>query len=1470
MFKKLTILALLLLIIAKLSYAQTYPVTASTQIIPPYSTYLADYVAPGTNRLALNIFLGDVNRPELRVKLKLSIIGQGIRIETKPGYLPPALILQGGVPERLIASDLAEYFRPENLNFQGITRQQFQRTGQLPEGLYQFCFEVLEYNRSVKISNSACAIAWLILNDPPVVNIPRNGEKLRPQDPQYVTFQWTPRHTGSPNSAFATEYEFSMVEIWPDSRNPNDAILTSPPIYQTTTQSTTLIYGPAETPLVPGRHYAFRVRAKSISGIDELDLFKNQGYSQTYSFIYGDACTLPNNISAEVINSVKFKVKWQSNFNHTNFTVRYREANANSQWYQEESFFDDKEIRGLKEATKYEYQVMAGCGPFTSEFSPIAYATTDSPPEIEYSCGLPPEEFNIGNTQPLPTLNNGDIIYAGDFDIRVTEATGSAGTFAGKGTVKVPYLDNLIVSVNFSGISINTDYRMTSGSMNVEGIGVDVLPDNVTDFIDKLDETLASVDDILSDVSNGLDLSDKILDAVGDLANEILDNGPFSDSTELAIQDFTPAQYLAEAKKKVTEAVEEAINGGLSNVAENKKVAKKVAQALALTKRANKLKDIYANSDTIKVQAVEFYANASGTSDGKYGFDISKYPQHRLHYNIMVLPDNTTVPVPWAASNAGEQAQIKAKWLPNSGVPADSIIFKSGADGETLSAGRSGNEWTVMLPQIYKGQSLVVNAVNSASNNIVGKLNAFGYETLPRKVHIVPVGTSRANFTKEELTSYLNEVYAQALATWDVTLEAAIQVPDFSGTLQDDKQALLSTYSDGMRAIIKGYKASATIIDNEFYLFLVDKSQTGKSGYMPRKHQFGFIYMGESGDTKRTIAHELGHGAFRLQHTWEEYPGIAQGTSNNLMDYGTGTQLRKYQWDLIHNPPIVIGLVEDLDEGAYTWGFFGKKYAHLFNHIYENNKASNLKYLNKIGEATNEDKISLLYSEDESRGWDDDIKSFIDSWDIGTYSGNEIANSILNKIKNAGNNEKIETINLNKNRIYIGKYGIDNRDYPMAIYAFKESLSNLSKIVVDNAEKLTNTENIKSIYCDETYTKYLIIAFYENEEEPSLIIQIEKFIGDDTKEKWLKYLGILSLPIKIDYNLKLYDGDNEVSESNIFMINSLPEMPDIRASVESQEEKLKLRLKIEYFADKIYNGQQLQVREDVTWYPDDGWKDVSSGEIWDIDFGTTFRGGTGYLIFKKDANAIDTLIFYIRGTNPSEQEVHNYTNTLLNSDGWYVPKMIRQESNFRQFNTGTASSTNNSAGMPNWGPPYGWGMKQLDNIGSPYGYLTSFNNRFGPYPDELWSWQANVRKGIEFFNGDKLRVANSRWNNALDRLEAWEAANPDFEQNTYSMVIIDSPNVTEENTTVTEIVAGNATNSETFVANENPAEGQRSIRDAFACKYYNGGADYFNIIIPVSTNNTGENPPDLPYWEIDKNGSTGRDYVDDISGRAGW
>jgi len=386
-------------------------VQVTTQLARPYSLYLSDYTAPGSERITVNIFLTDVSRTDLNIRLRLRIEGQGIKIETKPEFVPPLLTVHGGAPLQLISSDLVDYFEPRNLNFSGISQREYEQKGSLPEGLYQFCFEVYEYNRNVKISNSSCSSAWLILNDPPLVNLPGDGEKIRIQSPQQVIFQWTPRHMGSPNAAFTTEYDFKLVEVWPSTRNPNDAILTSPPIYQTTTTSTTVIYGPAETALEPGRRYAFQIKAHSIAGTSELNLFKNNGLSQVSSFVFGDACIPPVNIMADATGATRFTAKWDEGLGQTAYNLRYRLAQG-GEWYTTNTINPDIEINSLQPNTRYEYQVSATCGILESVFSPVASITTKSNPPIVYSCGVPLSPFNLDPAQLLDVLKLCQIIQA--------------------------------------------------------------------------------------------------------------------------------------------------------------------------------------------------------------------------------------------------------------------------------------------------------------------------------------------------------------------------------------------------------------------------------------------------------------------------------------------------------------------------------------------------------------------------------------------------------------------------------------------------------------------------------------------------------------------------------------------------------------------------------------------------------------------------------------------------------------------------------------------------------------------------------------------------------------------------------------------------------------------------------------------------------------------------------------------------
>jgi hypothetical protein len=92
----------------------------------------------------------------------------------------------------------------------------------------------------------------------------------------------------------------------------------------------------------------------------------------------------------------------------------------------------------------------------------------------------------------------------------------------------------------------------------------------------------------------------------------------------------------------------------------------------------------------------------------------------------------------------------------------------------------------------------------------------------------------------------------------------------------------------------------------------------GVAGDMPRDSQFGYLFKGA---TPQTIAHEIGHGVFHLDHPFARANGaksFADGDlTDNLMQYHDGTNLVKLQWDAMHAPGLVIGVFE-MDKDAMS------------------------------------------------------------------------------------------------------------------------------------------------------------------------------------------------------------------------------------------------------------------------------------------------------------------------------------------------------------------------------------------------------------------------------------------------------------------------------------------------------------------------------------------------------------------------
>ncbi len=475
---------LILLITASSAVAQNFPVQSNVTITPPYSVYLSDYASIASNKLMVSLMLKDINQSDINIKLKLTIRGNGIELSTKQNFQPQPILLQGGAPLQLSGTELESYINPANLDFSGISRSEFVKTGKLPEGVYQFIIEAVEYRRNVVVSNPGTTIGWLVLNDPPRWTLPMNNGLLTATYPQNVFFSWMPMNTGSPNAAFTTEYEFTIVELWPDNRSPGDAINSYSPIFQTTTNNTSLVYGPGEPELTPSRKYVCRLRAYDTEG---RDLFKNNGYSEILVFTFGQACKPPNTYNHQLLGAEEAKVTWTSMPGNTQFIVSYSEQNADgtwSNWYHNETIMPWSNIKKLKPEQVYRYQIKAVCGTLESEYSEIKEFTTPAKEEKEIECGKDLSIPDVDDSAPLPLLSPGDKIDVGGFTAKIIESEGSNGTFSGKCVTKVTTLGGVRILSEFEGITINENYQVTDGEINsVKGelniIDVDAVLDSL-------------------------------------------------------------------------------------------------------------------------------------------------------------------------------------------------------------------------------------------------------------------------------------------------------------------------------------------------------------------------------------------------------------------------------------------------------------------------------------------------------------------------------------------------------------------------------------------------------------------------------------------------------------------------------------------------------------------------------------------------------------------------------------------------------------------------------------------------------------------------------------------------------------------------------------------------------------------------------------------------------------------------------
>jgi len=212
---------------------------------------------------------------------------EGVMIRTNPNYRPSTPYhMVPGQTYTFTGHELAAVWDVSHLEFSGVSSTQIERSGILPEGHYQLCVAVIDYNHpTVTLSPQApagCSNVFTVsMVDPPILLQPGSSATIPSTPPP--TFSWTPVQP-QPGSA-SIQYRLLIVPVYPN-QTATDALRASTLNAVDRTLSTPgYLYQPTDPVLRPNGHYAW-----SVTAIDPMNrtVFRNGGKSEARDFYCDD------------------------------------------------------------------------------------------------------------------------------------------------------------------------------------------------------------------------------------------------------------------------------------------------------------------------------------------------------------------------------------------------------------------------------------------------------------------------------------------------------------------------------------------------------------------------------------------------------------------------------------------------------------------------------------------------------------------------------------------------------------------------------------------------------------------------------------------------------------------------------------------------------------------------------------------------------------------------------------------------------------------------------------------------------------------------------------------------------------------------------------------------------------------------------------------------------------------------------
>ena len=924
--------------------AQYYPIHATVQWPSPQSPYLSDYYSGSRDRLIVNLLNRDLQQPLLFARLRIRIKSTGFLATSREEINYPMLELSANVPTRLTNIDLSPYLQPQNLQINGRLHN-----GQLPTGYTEFSVQVVDYYTGRTLSAWHTGRSYLDVKKPPILNFPEKDARIGVTEPLYLRFQWMPRHQG----LAGTEYEFVLKELPNNGAAPQSAFAYGNEIYRVRTRNTTLNYTHLDPVLFPNRCYAWQVQAIARDGVDEVGMFENGGYSEINWFYLTDDCQAPTGLRA-IPRFAKVDLSWNKVIGTTGYVVECRPKGKfdNYEWSRTQIAGEHLTLAQLKLGWTYEWRVGTLCTDDHPVFSGVSeFTLSKQNEELLADCGKEPVRKDLSQ-EPNLRIKAGDIVtIGGDYPMTITEVVPLGdGWYSGRGKTRLKTIIDAPVALRFDRLRINVDNFQIDGTVEasydekkakianldyVDDGGKDIKPATIRMREHKLDFTLPDIPQFIYNPKTGELETTDVEGNPQTIKIDVLENASYERIFPILVTDNKGNTYQISPSEQSTE--------GTTNSVENENKDEKIELNC---ERVDRVGDFNTESLSSKYGYIYFKPG-----EGKYAFDDGqeKWYKKSVKVDRFYKPFAKGYIAPWKLVPTGENDVVTAKYDGLKNIDLKKVRFVSEPNSAALPARLNETEqtWTITLKSVAAGASYDVFAVYEGV--VIGKLRVVSYAKQQHKVTLVPINEEKLD--KAAIEQELNAIYNPVGVQFTVDVDEHMR-GNYDWEVESEKDGLLSTVGKSFWGYDKELKESTEMLNLQktyhqvagtldgVYLFVLNgatglEGQKGDLlGEMPRKSRFGYIFTGNSPNTASLVhimAHEVGHGIFTLQHTFDsEYGKGTQGKTNNLLDYPSNhldykekTELAAFQWNVMASPAIFTAMDKakdgeiNLKEGEY-------------------------------------------------------------------------------------------------------------------------------------------------------------------------------------------------------------------------------------------------------------------------------------------------------------------------------------------------------------------------------------------------------------------------------------------------------------------------------------------------------------------------------------------------------------------------